>query len=294
LIKYFQHSDAIVLKHIHLPGNLIPWFLATLLGIKVVFIAQRLPDKINPLLSLWLSFVGLLAGITKTRTIATANSGYLALKKKVPNVKYIPACIDPREIKTRQKAFNEQALQILCIAKIIPRKNIPLLIRALGKLTKAYPKIQFQLTIIGRHTSPAELDAIQVEIHKNRLTKEVAVLAEMPPQEITKHFCAADIFVLPAEKEPLGFSILEAMAYGIPVITTSDVGASCYVLEDVNGYICTPGSAESLFEAISKFLEIDQVNTAKIKRFGISSRRIAVNNHSPQILDSCYLEVITN
>lgn len=65
----------------------------------------------------------------------------------------------------------------------------------------------------------------------------------------------ADVFVLPSFNEGLPISILEAMSYGHPIISTPVGGIPEVVEANVNGMIVTPGDEEQIYQAIKKYME---------------------------------------
>ena len=69
----------------------------------------------------------------------------------------------------------------------------------------------------------------------------------------------SQLFVLPSYNEGLPIAILEAMSYGIPVIST-DVGSISEVVKDnETGFLIKPGEAESLAKAIIKVINLEEV-----------------------------------
>jgi L-malate glycosyltransferase len=66
---------------------------------------------------------------------------------------------------------------------------------------------------------------------------------------------AADIFVFPTEKEAFGISLIEAMACGLPVISTHVGGLKDIIVHEWNGLIFQPGDAHELKHAISALLD---------------------------------------
>ena len=84
----------------------------------------------------------------------------------------------------------------------------------------------------------------------------------------------ADIFILPSYTEGLPISILEAMAYSVPVISTNVGGIPEVIKNEENGYILTPGDKEGFFNSIMALA----TDKALRKRMGeISCKRIQQN-----------------
>ena len=67
-----------------------------------------------------------------------------------------------------------------------------------------------------------------------------------PSDDITEFYAAADLLVLPTEYEPFGLVIIEALATGLPVITTRVAGAARYVTPEVGRLQDRAGDADEL------------------------------------------------
>ena len=96
-------------------------------------------------------------------------------------------------------------------------------------------------------------------------------------KEIAKYYSVADIFVLPTREDIWGLVINEAMAYGLPVITTDKCIAGLELIKDgENGYLVTAEDHEKLLEAINKLINDEQLiskmqvnNLLKIRKYTI-------------------------
>ena len=108
-----------------------------------------------------------------------------------------------------------------------------------------------------------------------RLTKEAGVsnfhyVKHIGKQELEKYYRAADVFVLMTVSDVWGLVINEAMACGLPVITTDKCGAGLELVENgVNGYIVPVGDEKELQKAINKVFENNadgHMNEASIER----------------------------
>lgn len=86
-----------------------------------------------------------------------------------------------------------------------------------------------------------------------------------------ENFQKADVFILPSLHESFGLVVLEAMACGLPVIVTDQVGASDHVLDGENGFIVPAASVEALLEKI-RFLNF---NRDQCLKFGEKSRDLS-------------------
>jgi len=113
------------------------------------------------------------------------------------------------------------------------KKGLNYLIPALGKLKN------YRFTFIIAGSGPVEY---QLEI--NRLLKEAGIdgctyLSGLVEGEIKEMFLqGADVFVLTSFSENFGIVVLEAMAFGIPVIVTGGVALSSEVKKYEAGYVC--------------------------------------------------------
>jgi len=72
-------------------------------------------------------------------------------------------------------------------------------------------------------------------------------------REVRPYYGAADVFVFPTRYEPFGNVILEAMACGLPVITTNDCGAADLLEEGVNGAVYSADRPEALPDLLERY-----------------------------------------
>lgn len=80
-------------------------------------------------------------------------------------------------------------------------------------------------------------------------------------------FLSSDVFILPSYIEGLPVSILEAMSYGLPILSTT-VGAIPELVNDAeNGFLFHPGDKETMFSLIIRFVE----NKSLLKVMGINA-----------------------
>lgn len=97
----------------------------------------------------------------------------------------------------------------------------------------------------------------------------------LPHREVAREMSASSLLLLPSQDEEQPLVILEAMACGLPVVTTPE-GASDLVKDGVNGIIVPPGDPYSLAAAANRLLE----DPALSLRLGQAGRELAVERHA--------------
>jgi glycosyltransferase involved in cell wall biosynthesis len=131
---------------------------------------------------------------------------------------------------------DEHPLIVLWIGQIILRKGIQYLFEAARRMQKN--RIRF---IVAGHVgiSAAALSSAP---------SNVEILGRVPRTKALELFNAADVFALPTVSDGFALTQLEAMSFGLPVITTSHCGA--VVTDGADGYIIPSGNVEALVEKI--------------------------------------------
>jgi len=118
---------------------------------------------------------------------------------------------------------------ILFVGALISEKNLDLAIKAIARLIREGYNIKFN--IIGQGSIIDELKSIVLE---EKMEEFIFVLGPKYDAELSSYFISADIFILPGTG---GLAINEAMAYGIPLISTiGDGTVGDLLIENQNGY----------------------------------------------------------
>jgi N-acetyl-alpha-D-glucosaminyl L-malate synthase BshA len=79
--------------------------------------------------------------------------------------------------------------------------------------------------------------------------------------EIDKILCYSDLFLLPSEKESFGLSALEAMAHGVPVISSNAGGISEVNIDGVSGYLADIGDVDTMVVRAIELLSNDELHS---------------------------------
>ena len=152
--------------------------------------------------------------------------------------------------------FSPTPLLIVAVGRLIPKKGFADLIRACGLLAESGKS--FQCEIIGEGPLENELHA---QIDQLNLQDRVALSGAKPQREIRQRLAVASVFVLPSVVDAQGGMdnlptvIMEAMAAGLPVISTDVAGIPEMVVQNETGFLVGPGDAVRLAGAIEKVID---------------------------------------
>jgi glycosyltransferase involved in cell wall biosynthesis len=143
---------------------------------------------------------------------------------------------------------------LISVGGLVERKGMHRVIDCLPRLRARHPRL---LYLIVGGASPegnirAELDA---QIARLGVAEQVRFLGTLPPDELKMPLSAADVFVLATRNEGWANVFLEAMACGLPVITTDVGGNAEVVCRDDLGRIVPFGDGAALAAAIDQALE---------------------------------------
>lgn len=128
-----------------------------------------------------------------------------------------------------------QTFTVLFVGRVIPRKGVPILIRAMYHLNKRLPA---HLVIAGKGR-PSYIR--QLKLLARRLGVSVTFLGNVAHEKIHPLYQAADCFVCPSQyHESFGLVNVEAMASGLPVIASSNGGIREIITSGHNGYLVEP------------------------------------------------------
>lgn len=138
---------------------------------------------------------------------------------------------------------------VLFVGQLIERKGIHDLFDAFSLLKKRTADVT--LLVVG---SGKEGPALNKRISEEGIS-DVVFSGFIDYNQLPKYFGLSDVFVLPSSEEVWGLVINEAMACGLPVITTDKVGASVDLVKDgVNGFIIKDKAPLELSDAMRKVI----------------------------------------
>jgi glycosyltransferase involved in cell wall biosynthesis len=142
-------------------------------------------------------------------------------------------------------ASNRAAEHLLYVGTIEPRKGIVDLVAAFDRLAET--RADLHLTIVGQ--LGWKFASVVESIERSPFRQRIDVRGYVDDQQLARLFLACSVFVYPSLAEGFGLPVLEAMAYGAPVVTTRD-SAMAEVSSGVATHV-SAGSVEELAEGIA-------------------------------------------
>lgn len=145
---------------------------------------------------------------------------------------------------------------ILAVGQFIHRKGFDILIKAIRRLPDNYG-----IYIVGGKATDEYLEM------KNKYSLENLYFIDfMEKEKLDKYYLAADLFVFPTREDIWGLVINEAMANGLPIITTKRCGAGLEMVENrVNGFIVEVEDENEVIDKIITILEDEDLRISMAK-----------------------------
>lgn len=197
--------------------------------------------------------------------LIVANSAYVERtfrENGVPASKIIsvPTGCPPVDLIGARSGRDRGKLRFLYVGTMSLRKGFPYLIQA---WRQANVEAHAELWLAGT----AEIDIQSLCLNGS----SVRYFGSLNKDQLANVFREADVFVLPTLSEGLAHSILEALSFGLPIITTEESGASGFVLDGENGTIIPSADVVALTDAILSLIR----NQSALPRMGARSRERA-------------------
>lgn len=188
------------------------------------------------------------------------------LKKINPRVNTL---VLPQGIELKPSKKTKQTKTLINIARLVEFKDHTTLIKAMYLIHKKYP--DYKLKIIGHGPEENKLKKLTKKLYLN---DSIEFLGRVPLEETLKHLKNSDIFILSSVEESFGRVLLEAMNYGLPIVSTRIGGPSDIIKDEVNGFLVDPKDYKGISNRVIKLIEnkklydkISKNNIRDIKKY---------------------------
>lgn len=152
------------------------------------------------------------------------------------------------------RTANHQKINFVSLGRIGKRKGAFDLIEAFAKLAPEHRE-KSELTLAGI----GEVEQAQSLAESLNIKQHINFPGWIDPVGRGKLLSKADVFVLPSYNEGLPMALLEAMSWGLPVITTPVGGIPEVVTHKETGWLVNPGDVEQLAKAVQSLIESESL-----------------------------------
>ena len=173
-------------------------------------------------------------------TLIGARNKFLAQKLGADFI--LPSFVDKNKI-VKNKEFKADKLKIITLSKLIKRKNIHLVIKALSQID-----FDFKYSIFGEGKERKTLEKL---IKKYNLQSKIKIYSHINHENIWEELDKNNVFILPSINETFGISYLEAMSRGLITIGTRNTGIDGVIEDNKNGYLIEP-TVKNIKEVLEK------------------------------------------
>lgn len=277
------HADHIHAQWAHTPATIgfvahqyseVPWSFTAHRG--DIVLSNLIPEKVDTAqLVRFISESGILLASRLVDGMPLRNCRIIHMGVSLPDISKLPP-------------FGLKASKLFCAANLIPVKGHSYLIQAMAILRDLGVECTLELAGDGhlRHELESQVLHLQLQ-HK------VKFLGNLSHPDLLQRYARGevDLFVLPSidlgngNKEGIPVSLIEAMAYRIPVVATSTGGIPELIGNDA-GWLVPPNSSEALAEAITALL----TRSDMLQAYGEQGRKRVEKAFNVAITTSSLLE----
>jgi len=224
--------------------------------------------------------------IRKSSYVYMVTSGCVLYEKyKSPRTTLVvSSTISEDEFYYRDDTCRKEPVRVLFVGFVRPGKGLKYLIEALGKLKTSR---RFQLAIVGDSQGySVEKTQIEKRIDQLGLTDKVSWEGYTRfGAELFDQLRRSDVLVLPTLSEGAPHVLVEARAFGLPVISTNVGGIPSSVKDGVDGILVPPRDSDALAKSIDRVIEDNQLRRQLISNGYKAAKKFSLEVFIGQLAD---------
>jgi len=225
---------------------------------------------------LWYEFLNGITAVTVTKVAQEAISWHGA------NAMHIPHCVDTEVFKPLTSFAIKDKIIILFVGRLDKEKGV----RHLIDVIKARSWAGVEFWFVGKGPYKSEIASLSSE----RPIRYLDFISD--PEQLADIYRKSDIFILPSiddqSIENFGIVLLEAMATGLPIVTTNCIGPKEIVDNGIEGYVVPQGDSIAMLEALGSLV----YDSSKRIRFGMKGRTKAEQRYSIGVVAKKWIGVL--
>jgi glycosyltransferase involved in cell wall biosynthesis len=231
-------------------------------------------------------FVAITTGIAEElKTQGINPSSIASICNSVDTLKFRPISAFERNGLRQKLMIPNKRIIISYVGRLVSYKGLPLLLRVAETIQSTFPEVGFVLVGSGgvdMHNCEAEL---KLFVKAKGLEESVCFSGEVG--NVHEYLQASDIFVFPSQEDAFPLALVEAMACGLPVISTPVGGIKEIITDRENGLLVKARDFQQLHEAISALLRDPKLSAS----LGTAAVKTVRERYSAGIIIQKYCEL---
>jgi glycosyltransferase involved in cell wall biosynthesis len=237
-----------------IPSGLMALGIAKLLGVpSVVFVDAADTPGVESAMRTYVRH------LTKVfRFVAEHSDGLVILDGlqdlALPHVRHDRTVIIPNgatlPVQTANPGSHGPTLELLSIGRLVLRKGFREILEALGRVRER--RSDFRLRIVGYGRAEDEIRRV---LDEHRIAGNVDFVGRVEYAELGRYYLGADAYLFYGDREGSSLAMIEAAAYGLPLIASDHPGNRTYVEHGQSGFLVEHKNPQALADAIVHLLE---------------------------------------
>lgn len=192
------------------------------------------------------------------------------------------ASLPAREIFLEMIGLSDNTLLSIFVGRLAPEKRLELTVEAFAEVARQLPTAH--LAIIGAEAGSGEISRGQVEALN--ISDRVHFVGFLTGHNLLQAYAAADLLVLLSRRENFGMVVVEAMAAGLPVLLSNEVGLAGQVKQAGAGYIVSPQKEE----IVQSWVQI--LSASDRQEMGTRGRMLVQQHFSQEVVTAQMLALL--
>lgn len=182
---------------------------------------------------------------------------------------------------------NKDVVRVLYLANLDERKGVKIAIEAFSRLI--VPGKRFELLVAGSDTARLSKEKLQSFIDEKfpQLKSCISLLGPVYGEEKADFFKSGDLFLYPSQHDAAPLVVLEALSYGLPVISSNQGALPDMIQDGVNGYVSKTSNP-------SEYAELMLSCQADLDKLSKQARDTYLFKYTPEIFEQKILDLFLN
>jgi glycosyltransferase involved in cell wall biosynthesis len=205
------------------------------------------------------------------------------IPNSVDTSRFMPVGSAQKDLLRKKLNLPQNATIAIYTGRLVSYKGLPLLLKVWDEIRRKHENVLLILAGTGGLDIHNCEEVLREYVKVNRLENQAVFTGAV--QNVPEYLQASDLFVFPSENDAFPSSIVEAMACGLPVVSTPVGAIKTIITNGKMGLLIQPGNAEQLYQALDVILS----NKEMASRLGKAACQSVQDLYSAEIVSKKYL-----